>query len=291
MQLKSLRIFVTVSETGSFIATAEKLHTVQSNVTAHIKRLEHELGVQLLHRRKNRAVLTSAGQELLAYAEKILRLHDDAAMLFQQRRPKQGQLRIGAMETTMALRLPPILTRFHQSYPYIDIKLQTGPSAELSKQLSEGMIDCAFVAGEVSNPGFTSLKTFQERLVLVASSPLKTLPDRQTLAEATFIAFRQGCSYRHQIEIFLESQGVTSTRIFDFGSLDAILGCVAAGMGMALLPEVTVKAYRDRYKIYEHHLPESLGNMTTYFIAAHEKTWSPALSTFYQTVIAMISQK
>lgn len=82
MQFKSLRLFMAVAETGSFMAAAKQLHTVQSNVTTHIKKLEEELGVQLVHRAGG-VRLTSAGLALLDYAERLLAVHDEALALFQ----------------------------------------------------------------------------------------------------------------------------------------------------------------------------------------------------------------
>lgn len=289
MHLKSLRMLLTVSDTGSFIATAEKLHTVQSNVTAHIKRLEAELGVNLLHRKKSHAVLTPAGRELKGYAEKMLQVHDEALNYFKQKDTLSGCLKIGSMETTMALRLPPILSRFHAVYPDVDIDLQTGPSAELRYNLDEGLIDCAFVAGEVASDDLIQTQCFSEQLVLVSSRPLESLPDQSTLASSTFVAFRQGCSYRHMIDVFLESQGIKSVRIFDFGSLDAILGCVAAGMGFALLPESTVRLYQQRYSIYSYPLADSIGVLNTYLLTPEPASCSPTLSSFLHVVTDAIA--
>lgn len=116
MQLKSLRLFMAVAETGSFVAAAKQLYTVQSNVTAHIKKLEEELGVQLIQR-AGRVRPTSAGLALVAYAERMLTAHDEAVSLFKGQDKTSGRLRIGAMETTTALRLPPLLAAYHAAQP------------------------------------------------------------------------------------------------------------------------------------------------------------------------------
>ncbi|MEJ2763367.1 LysR substrate-binding domain-containing protein [Photobacterium sp. MCCC 1A19761] len=284
MQLKSLNMLVTVAKSGSFVAAAEQLHTVQSNVTAHVKKLEDELGVQLLLRKKSRAVLTPAGRELMGYAEQMLRLHDEACQMFQQDHPHTGVLRIGAMETTMALRLPPVLAQFHAEYPQIDLQLQTGPTAQLSQQLLEGALDCVFVAGGITHPEFVSTPVFTEHLVLVSARPLQELPSYTELLGATFVAFRQGCSYRHRIELFLAANDIAAARVVEFGTLEAILGCVVAGMGYALLPEATVQAYQSRYPIHYHPLPQGLGLVETHFVTPKPPAWSPALSHFVRTL-------
>ena len=230
MQLKSLRMFLDVAETGSFVASAERQNTVQSNVTAHVKKLEEELGARLFHR-KNKARLTTAGRTLVDYARRMLQTHDDALGLFNGEAGKSSRLRLGSMETTAAVRLPPVLANFHHRYPEVDMTIETCPSAELLSRLLEGVLDGIFIAGRPEHGNLFIKKAFTERLVLVGSKPFSRLPTPEQLIETTFLAFRQGCSYRQRIELLLASYGVTSAKIFDFGSIDGILGCVAAGMG------------------------------------------------------------
>lgn len=283
MQLKSLRLFMAVADTGSFMAAADRLHTVQSNVTAHIKKLEEELGAQLIHR-NGRTRPTTAGLALVDYAERILTAHDEALALFKGNETACGRLRIGAMETTTALRLPPLLTAFHAHHPEVDIQLQTGPTADLVTRLLEGHVDCIFVAGQVEHPHLHGRKAFSEQLVLVGPEPLDDMPTPQQLLASTFLAFRQGCSYRQRIELLLSSYGVSAVRMFEFGSLDAMLGCVSAGMGYTVLPRATVEAHQDRFDIHYLELPPSIAAIDTYFVAARPESWTPALSRFADTL-------
>ncbi|AQU83173.1 MULTISPECIES: LysR family transcriptional regulator [unclassified Halomonas] len=283
MQLKSLRLFMAVAETGSFIAAAKQLHTVQSNVTTHIKKLEEELGAQLVHRTGG-VRLTSAGQALLGYAKRMQATHDEALALFKSQERASGRLRLGAMETTMALRLPPILAAYHASYPEVDMTLTTGPTATLIEQLLAGQVDGVFVAGGIDHHRYRSLNVFSEQLVLVSSIPMTSIPSPEELLSATFLAFRQGCSYRQRIELLLASQGINAVRVFEFGTLDAMLGCVAAGMGYTVLPRVTVVAHQHRFGIHYMELPSSIANIDTYFVTPEPATWSPALARFTETL-------
>lgn len=281
MQLKSLRLFLAVVETGSFVAAAERLHTVQSNVTAHIKKLETELGVQLVER--NAPVRpTSAGRALEGYAQGILRQHDEAIAFFKGSVPPSGELRIGSMETTAALRLPPLLNTFHAAYPLVRIALTVGPTAELRDGLLAGRFDCIFMAGRLVHRQFFLQKAFSERLVLVSARPLQRLPDPELLASSSFLAFRQGCSYRQRIEVLLNHCGVSATRIAEFGSLDAMLGCVAAGMGYALLPAAVIEAQKYRFDIHMLEIPEEIANIDTYFVANETQTWTPAIHSLHR---------
>lgn len=283
MQLKSLRMFMAVADGGSFVAAAERLHTVQSNVTAHIKKLENELGAQLVHR-TGHARLTTAGLALVEYAERMLAAHAEALCLFKGNDKACGRLRIGAMETTTALRLPPILAAYHAAHPEVDIKLKTGPTAELVEMLIDGQVDCVFVAGRIEHRRFHLFKAFSEQLVLVGPKPMAAMPASEELLSTAFLAFRQGCSYRQRIELLLAAYGVNAVRIFEFGTLDAMLGCVSAGMGYTVLPRMTVEAHQDRFGIHYLELPKPLADVDTYFAVPNPETWTPALSRFVDTL-------
>ncbi|MFT6266442.1 MAG: DNA-binding transcriptional LysR family regulator [Oleiphilaceae bacterium] len=279
MQLKSLQLFIDVVDTGSFVAAAERRHTVQSNVTAHVKKLEDELCAQLINR-KNGSHLTAAGNTLVDYARRILREHDEVLGLFHSNKNVPSRLRLGAMETTTAVRLPSILADYHQSYPEVNLTVETGPTAELFDKLLKGSVDGIFIAGRSEHGSLYFKKVFTERLVLVGAKPLTQLPSSEQLLETAFLAFRQGCSYRQRIELFLSSLGVTATRIFEFGSVDGILGCVSAGMGYTLMPLSTVETHRQRFSIDYLELPASIAELDTYFATAEPITWTPALTRF-----------
>ena len=214
----------------------------------------------------------------------MLTAHDEAVSLFKGQEKACGRLRIGAMETTTALRLPPILAAYHAAQPDVDIQLKTGPTAELVELLLNGQVDCAFVAGRLEHSRYHVLKAFSEELVLVGSMPMTTMPSSQALLASAFMAFRQGCSYRQRIELLLASYGVNAGRIFEFGSLDAMLGCVAAGMGYTVLPRGTVDAHQHRFGVHALALPASIAHIDTYFVASEPETWTPALASFAETL-------
>ncbi|ASK35553.1 LysR family transcriptional regulator [Alloalcanivorax mobilis] len=283
MLIRSLEMFTAVVETGSFSAAAERLHTVQSNVTAHIKKLEAELEVSLLSRRTPVAP-TPAGHQLLDYARRIGALHAQARACFRADGEPAGELRLGSMETTAAVHLPRLLTTFARRWPSIAVHLRTGTSAELIEALRAGQLDAAFLAVEGEEGDDLLMKpVFEERLVLVSGRPLQGgLPDRQTLSRTPFLAFRQGCGYRQTVEMLLAGQRAPAPRIHEFGSLDAIVGCVAAGMGVAVLPESAVGQYRQRFQLHIAELPDDLARVTTVIASTPKGTWSRALAVFME---------
>lgn len=279
MLIRSLEIFRTVVETGSFSAAAERLHTVQSNVTAHIKKLEAELAVCLLHRRSP-VTPTPAGYQLLDYAHRIVDLHNQALERFRGDGEPGGELRLGSMETTAAVHLPGLLSAFSEHWPGIMVRLRTGTSAELLEAIRAGQLDAAFVVAGDAGEDLVLRPVFRERLVLVSGRPLERVPDARELTGTAFLAFRQGCGYRSAIEMLLAARKVPAPRIHELGSLDAIVGCVSAGMGLALLPESVVEQYRYRYRLYSLKLADDFTDCTTMLATTARSSWSRALAVF-----------
>ncbi len=281
MLIRSLEIFRAVVEAGSFSAAAERLHTVQSNVTAHIKKLETELGASLLHRRAP-VTPTAAGHQLLDYARRIVDLHDQALDRFRADGAPAGDLRLGSMETTAAVHLPALLSAFSDRWPAVSLHLRTGTTAEMLAEVRAGRLDAAFVAAEEAGDDLLLRPVFRETLVLVSGRPLERLPDGRALAQTAFLAFRQGCGYRRAIEMLLAERRAPATRIHELGSLDAIIGCASAGMGLALLPESVVAQYRQRYRLYTLALPDALAEVTTVLATSTRSSWSRALEVFME---------
>lgn len=283
MQLKSLRLFLAVCDSGSFGAASRRLNTVQSNVTAHVRKLEDEAGAQLLERSAP-VHPTAAGRLLAGYARRMLADHDEALALLQGHARPAGALRIGSLETTAALRLPPLLTRLHQAHPGLDLELCTGTTAALLDDLLAGRIDCAFVSGMPPHERLQGWPVFEEELVLVTArertDSRTDFPEAAALGAMPFLAFRQGCSYRQRIELLMAAFGATA-RIMEMGSLDAILGCVAAGMGFGLLPRSVVQSQQDRFDVRIVPLPGALARQVaqveTFFAVPARPGWSPAL--------------
>ena len=131
MDLSGLRIFTAVVRAGGVTRAAERLHRVQSNVTTRIRQLEEELGVSLFIRNGKRLHLAPAGQVLLDYADRLLALADEARDAVQDSRPR-GVLRLGAMESTAAIRLPGPLAEYHRRYPAVLLELRTGNPQQLA---------------------------------------------------------------------------------------------------------------------------------------------------------------
>lgn len=285
MEMRQLKIFCAVAEQGSFTGAAEKVHTVQSNVTMRIKELEAELGQPLFVRQKSGVVLTPAGQTFLGYARRILQLTDESRAALQDTGTPNGLLRLGSMETTAAIRLPKVLTTYRVKHPQVRLSLQTGTTAELIKAVEAHRLDGAFVGGFHQNTLLTQEKVFQEELVLVSSSEFRTLDAvLGQMPQQTLLVFRSGCFYRSTLEHWLYQVGLVPNQLMEMGTLDGIMSCVAAGLGVTLLPRAIAESYALRLDILWHAVPAEFADVATVFIRRNDAMVTSALTAFLGTV-------
>lgn len=241
MDLLNLSTFAAVARHGSVSGAASELHTVQSNVTKRLKQLESDLAVPLFTRHSRGVALTCAGVRLLGYAQRVSALVDETEAAVRDDGVVQGTLRIGSMETTAAVRLPALLGRFHKAHPKAQLEVRTGPTAELLEHVLAQRLDGALVAGPIDHPALTCELAFREELVLVRAHGSGDARQRMTQGDLTVIVFRQGCSYRQRLDAYFAARGWLPFRRFEFGTLEGVLGCVAANVGLTVLTRSAVE--------------------------------------------------
>jgi DNA-binding transcriptional LysR family regulator len=280
MDTADLRIFEAVARLGGMNRAAAELNTVQSNVTARVRILEEQLRTQLFYRHSRGIALTPAGHRLLPYAVKVARLLDEATRAVKDDGKPKGPLTIGSLETTAALRLPPILSAYAAAYPGVDIGLRTGTTRELVEDVLEHRIEGAFVCGPVHHPELNEQVFFREALVILTARKVRTLEELDTTGDVKIVVLRQGCSYRQLLEAMLAKRGAVGVRYLEFGTLEAIYGAVSAGLGITLLPKSLVGAvWRDR-RVAVHDLPAAESRVDTVFVHRHDALVSSALTAF-----------
>ena len=283
MDLNSLRIFLAVAEKGSVSKAAETLNCVQSNVTARIKNLEEDVDKPLFYRRSRGMALTPEGDCLLGYARKMMKLAEEAKEAIKGDGEPKGKITFGSIETTAAIRLPGYLAQFNREYPQVEINLHTGTSAELEQLVLEYRLEGAFVGGVVDHPDIEQLEMFSERMVLIAREGVSGLDDPEIKA---LIGFKDGCSYQTHLDIWLASLGRQPLKTMRLGSLEAIIGCVRAGMGVALMPASVLENNRYGKGLAVHSAPKRFSSIPTMFIRRKDMPLSTNLSAFLSMVQA-----
>ena len=261
LDLGDLRVFLTVVEEGGIVKASRKLHRVPSSVTTRIQRLEACTGTELFHRHKQRLHLSPGGQMLCGYAEKLLRLSEEASSAMAGSAPA-GVLRLGALESTTASRLPEVLAAYHAAYPEVRIELTTGTNDALTAAVLDRRLDAAFVAEPAAAPELSHLPLFAERLVVITAKGHRPVRGPKDVAGCSLVAFPNGCAYRRRLHRWLGATSTATTRVLDLGSYHAIVACVGAGAGIALVPESVLDTV-PLAQVERHRLPSELANVVT----------------------------
>jgi DNA-binding transcriptional LysR family regulator len=265
IDLDSLEIFRTVAQEGGVIRAAGKLNRVQSNVTTRIKQLEQRLGRPLFRRQGRGLVLSPEGELLLSYAQRLFRLADEAESELRSGRAV-GLFRLGALESTAGSRLPAILARFHRLHPGVVVELVTGTTGALLRRVANFEIEAAFVSEPLAQCTLASRKVFAEELVLITPRELGAVRRAADLAGLTLIAFADGCSYRKRVEEWLGASTLMPARTLEFASYQAMIACVAAGTGFAVVPRSLLATLRSAQDVRQHELPARVRRNHTHLV-------------------------
>ena len=249
---------------------AALLHRVPSNVTTRIRQLEESLGVALFLREHKRMRLSPAGTTLLDYARRLHELAEEARAAVGPEGATGGKLRgvlrLGAMESTAATRLPALLGRMQKQHPELAVELRTGNPRVLSAHILAGEMDCALFAEPVSDERLESRPAYVEELVLVGPQKHAPIKSPQDLPRGTLLAFEPGCPHRARLEEWCARGGVAPARLIEVGSYHAILGCCAAGMGVALMPRRVLDTYSERARLSVHPLKGEFRRVRTLLV-------------------------
>ena len=286
MQSDDLAVFLAVAEAGSIGRAAERLHTVQSAVTTRIRKLESGLGTLLFRRHARGVALTTAGETLLPFARQITRLLGEARQAVTDDEAVRGRLLLGAMETTAALRLGTVLAKFASRFPDVELTLRTGTSAEMVEHVLRQELDVAFVCGPVAHAQLSVQPMFRERLVAVTAPGVADLAGATASGRVRILVLRRGCSYRQRLEDLLARRGVAVVQVLEYGTIDAILACASAGMGITLLPTALLEQWAPRHAVSVLPLPGSEGDAETVLVRRAQSYVSGALRAFLEALPA-----
>ncbi len=275
-----LAVFLAVAEAGSIGRAAERLHVVQSAVTTRVRKLEAGLGTLLFRRHARGVGLTAAGEALLPFARQIATLLTEARYAATDTGTPRGRLVIGAMETTAALRLGTMLAGFTAAHPEVELTLRTGTTAEMVAAVLRQDLEAALVCGPLTHPRLTTQPLFRERLAVVAAPGMADLRAATASGQARILVLRRGCAYRQRLEDLLVRRGVSVVQVLEYGTHDAILACVSAGMGLTLLPEALLQQWAPRHAVSILALPGPEGDADTVLVRRAQSHVSSAMRAF-----------
>lgn len=284
MDTKDLTTFATVARLGGMSRAARELNTVQSNVTQRVRRLETALGVALFERSRSGVQLTLAGKRLIPYAARVEALLDEAGRAARDDGAPNGVLTVGSLETTAALRLSPLLASYARAHRSVDLVLRTGTTAEMVQGVLDRELEGAFVCGPVAHPQLVTTPIFVEELALLSAPARSSVASVLQQPDLRLIVLRAGCSYRQRLEEVLARRGVVGLRRLEFGTLEAILGAVAADLGITLMPRALIGPTWRGGRIRAHRLTSAEARVETVFVKRRDMIPSSALVAFQQHV-------
>ncbi|MCM3762478.1 LysR family transcriptional regulator [Alkalihalobacillus oceani] len=280
MDFQALRFFQAVARLGSISRAANELNYAQSNLTAKIRQLEATLQTTLFYRHNRGTTLTEKGKLLLSYTDELFQLLEEMESVMRDDQTPQGSLTIGSMETTAAVRLPALLSTFHRQHPAVDLTLKTGPTEQSIQDVLHYELDGAFVAGPIEHPDLVCETVIEEELVLLTDTLHQPLSSLRDIENRTILVFRNGCSYRARFEDWLRYEGVIPEKMMELGTLDGIIGCVSAGLGVSLLPRSVVEKHSEATQLVLHPIPRQFGKVNTLFIYRKDQHLSASLREF-----------
>ncbi|MDX3685518.1 LysR substrate-binding domain-containing protein [Streptomyces sp. AK04-4c] len=251
MHFQQLAYFVAVAEARHFTRAAEEVHVSQPSLSQQIKALENELGAELFSRARGNIALTDAGEALLPLARRILADADTARHEVQELvQLRRGRIRLGATPSVCTGLLPDVLRAFHGAHPGIQLLIEEGGSHDLVRQLARGALDLALLVLPLpaASPALTTVELLHEDLVVV-SSESRPAPGRKEsvhiadLENEPLVMFRHGYDLRELTVAACRAEGFEPSFTVEGGEMDAVLGFVRAGLGIAVVPRmVAVRA-------------------------------------------------
>jgi DNA-binding transcriptional LysR family regulator len=255
VEIRQLRAFVAIAESGTFTAGALRVHVTQAAISMQIRQLETEIGARVFVRAPRHVILTEAGEQLLRRARHILREHDAALdEIAELAGAERGRLRIGsASAMVLTEQLPAILKELRKQHPAAEIAVTSGTSEVLVDQILAGEVDVAFVSLPVDVRGIKTERLSQDQLVAIASPRHKLAKQKTisayTLAGERLILGERGGNTRRLIDQFFAQAGVQLRVAMELSRQQAIRRMVEEDMGVGIVPLQSVKEEVEKGKL------------------------------------------
>ena len=273
-----LKAFFTVARLGSFTQAARQLGLSQPTVTAQIRALEAEYGVELFYRGGKRLALSDAGKDLMPKVLELVSHETDIDFFLRSSADMGGVLRIGSTGPCYVMK---VIDRFGRNYPQVGIEVMAGNSVQMLDALDEYRVDIASSSRYIDEPRFLRVELVSNPLVLVVhpDHPLakrKTVPV-SAIADSRLLMREVGSVTRKTIELMLADANVRPASILELGSREAILEAIALNMGVSAIPRQEVPAYRNFHTL---SFTDATPAMSEYLYCLNERRDARLIAAF-----------
>jgi DNA-binding transcriptional LysR family regulator len=246
MDISQLEVVLAVAREKSFSRAAEALGRTQPAISQTIRRLEDELGASLFDRSSKDGTLTAAGEVVFEYARQILNLrHNTIAAVDDLKDVRTGKITLSANEHTVFAILP-IIEEFHRTHPNVKVEVRRGVASRIPEEIASREVELGVLSFKPKDEALVSVGIGSDDIVLIVSKKHRfagrSEVEIKELGEEQFIAHNARSPYRkHVIESF-EANGTKLNIVIELPSLEAIKRLVKAGVGIALVPRLSVNS-------------------------------------------------
>jgi DNA-binding transcriptional LysR family regulator len=260
VELTELRVFLKVAAERSFSRAAMKLHRTQPAVSQAVRRLEESVGERLFDRATKDATLTDAGRLLRDYADRLLRLSEEAEAAVKELRDlRRGRVLIGVNEASVHVVLP-LVQRFRDAHPLVHVDVRRIPARQIGAEVAQGSLDFGVLTFQPAEPRLNAIVLGHDELVMLVH-PSHTLAQAKevTLAECgrqTVIAHNDPSHVRDRVLRLFEQHHIPANILVSLPSLEGIKRAVALKMGVALLPRRCAESEIARGELVALTMPE-----------------------------------
>ena len=253
MTITQLSTFLKIVELNSFSAAADSLGYAQSTVTTQIKQLEEELGCVLFERLGKTISVTSSGERLIAYAEKMLQLERDIRLDVTDDENPAGVLKLGVSESLCINRFPRILMEYNKKNPKTEIRIQFVTHEYIPDLLQKGELDMVYTLNPlIEDERIKILHKKREKLGFYVSHkhPLAGTSIREKdLEELPLLLTGHNCNFRHMLIADLEKNGISPKIVLETSSKEILKQFAAGGYGVAFIPDMTAETETKEGKL------------------------------------------
>lgn len=235
MELDLLKIFLTVAQENSLTLAAQRLHTVQSNLSARLKILEEEVGHPLFIRTKKGMILSEQGERLKPLAAELLQRAVDIKSELN-RNNSNGNLILGVPESFLRTYLQRPLERWVKDHPNSNVVIKTGFSHQISVDLEDREIDFGVIISRDKPKQFHILKEFKSELVVITPKFTEKL-DRSSLSKLQPMLLGDSCFFGQAVTHLYGQLGIEPRGHSYLHSIESIIHCVSTGIGYSVMPK------------------------------------------------------
>lgn len=241
MSIALLKTLITVSETGTFAAAAERMGVTQAAIGQQMRRLEAQTGQSIFDRSTGKPVMTAQGQDLVAQARDLVRSFDDLMAPETSHQALTGELKLGAVPSTLTELVPIAIKDLVRLHPDLQIRIISGLSVDLLDQVERGALDAAITSKPASLAGHLQWHSLtREPLVLITPPDVPDQSPKAHLTSALYVRHTRRAEAGQLAETWLRRNRVSVRTAMELETLEAVSRMVAHGLGVSLVPDICV---------------------------------------------------